>query len=92
MHVATVEAASLEEAFKLSQNNDIVSEYSELDIRSTSVGDVITDPDGKSHMVMNVGFQEVPVTVLHYIDWSNPQEVSIFAQQVLENPEDYGLI
>ena len=68
--VATVEAPSLEMAFIEAQNHTNMK-YCSLGLRSTSVGDIITAPDNTHHMVMPIGFQEVPFTVLTYIDWGN---------------------
>lgn len=68
--VTFVNATSLHQAYFLSQN-DFNEQYASLNIRSTSVGDIITDPEGKHHMVKPMGFTEVPHTVLSYIDWGN---------------------
>ena len=69
--VCTVKAESLEDAFKLSQN-DLSPEYRELKARSTSVGDIIVDDSEEIHyFVDNVGFEEIPFNVVQYIDWTN---------------------
>lgn len=73
--VAIVNANSLEQAYRKGQN-DFNEQYASLGLRSTSVGDIITAPDNTHHMVMPVGFQEVPHTVLSYIDWSNHYELA----------------
>lgn len=68
--VAFVQATSLEQAYFKSQN-DFNPQYSKLKIRSTSVGDIIKDPNGVCHMVKPTGYVEVPVTMLNHIVWSN---------------------
>lgn len=69
--VAKVQAKTLEEAFRLSQN-DFSDDYASLGIRSTSVGDIIIDVRHEKHyFVSNVGFTEIPHTVASYIDWTN---------------------
>ena len=88
--VATVEANSLEEAYRLAQNEN--DSYTKNDVRSTSVGDIITSETGH-YMVKNIGFYKIPHTVTSFIDWGNHMSnVELIAQQALENPEDYGLI
>ena len=63
-----VNAQSLEEVFFFSQNEN--PEFAELDTRSMSVGDIIVDEDTDTHyFVKGVGFQEIPHTVLQFIDW-----------------------
>lgn len=95
-HVATIEAASLEDAFKQGQNN-FNSEYSELGFRSTCIGDIITQSDESGivehYMVDSIGFIQIPETVLSYMD-SGLSEIygNWMAEQMLDNPEDYGLI
>jgi hypothetical protein len=70
--VYSLEADSLEEAFRLSQN-DFNEDYALLGCRSTSVGDIIQsqeDWDNQCcHIVKGIGFQNVPNTWLTYIDW-----------------------
>lgn len=74
MMVHKLEADSFEEAFKLSQN-DFNEEYAELGHRSTSVGDIIMSQEdydnNRCHLVKGIGFEDVPITWLTYIDWSN---------------------
>jgi hypothetical protein len=94
--VATVDATSLQEAFTQAQN-DFNPEYEELGHRSTCVGDIITQSDEfgnvEHYIVESFGFVEVPPTVLGYIDWSLHSVINEYiAEQMLENPEDYGLI
>lgn len=56
--VGIVNANSLEEAFKNSQN--LLQDWNPLNpCRSTSVGDVIKDPEGRLHMVCGTGFKEI---------------------------------
>lgn len=72
----------LEDAFFLAQrgNGGRLNEYRNVKARSTCVGDIIAEcvihNKGNVHttkyfMVMNHGFQEVPFTVITYIDWGN---------------------
>lgn len=70
-HICSVDALSLDEAFKLCQN-DLSERYASLNKRSTSVGDIIVDTESNTHyFVKGIGFQEIPCTVIHYIDWGN---------------------
>ena len=70
-HICSIDASSLEEAFKLSQN-DLSERYASLNKRSTSVGDIIVDTESNTHyFVKNIGFLEIPCTVTQYIDWGN---------------------
>ena len=70
-----VNAESLEEVFRFCQNEN--SEFFEIlpcfaadETRSMSVGDIIVDEDTDTHyFVKGVGFQEIPHTVLQFIDW-----------------------
>lgn len=91
--VHNVDAVSLEDAFRKSQN-DFDDVYRSLNLRSTSVGDIICDDTtNKYYMVNGIGFTEVPFTVVSYIDWGNhPVFIEHLAQQMLDNPEDYGLV
>lgn len=94
--VAIIEATSLEDTFKQAQN-DFNSEYSELGFRSTCIGDIITQSDDLGnvlhYIVDSIGFIQIPETVLCYMD-SGLSEIygNWMAEQMLENPEDYGLI
>lgn len=71
-HVFTLEANSLEEAFKLAQN-DFNEQYAALGVRSTSVGDIIQSQAdfeaNECHLVKGLGFGLVPNTWLSFIDW-----------------------
>ena len=98
--VFSLNAESLEDAFRLTQN-DFNEEYASLGHRSTCVGDIILDVmRGKYYMVNSIGFTEVPSTVVSYIDWGNhttfvdeTMEVhKLIGQDMLDNPENYGLI
>lgn len=68
-HITTVECESLEEAFRLSQN-DFSEEYSSLNKRSTSVGDIMI-VDGVHYFISGISFTEIPHTVATYVDWTN---------------------
>lgn len=76
--VFTVHAHDIGRVFVLCQN-DLSPLYAKAGLRSTSVGDVIIDdsadaqeyPLGKHYMVMGMGFEEIPVTISQYIDWTN---------------------
>ncbi len=64
-------AKSLDDAFKLAQN-DFSKEYASLNKRSTSIGDIIIDlTHDKYYFVSNVGFTKIPHTVASHIDWTN---------------------
>ena len=65
--VALVEADSLEECYMLTQN-DYNPHYAQLQRRSSCVGDIVTDPEGKHHMVMGTGFVELPHLQSVYLD------------------------
>jgi hypothetical protein len=78
--VAEIFASSVEEAFKMSQN-DFNEQYALLGIRSTSVGDIIAmtgddylgfygQSDKSIMLVKGTGFQSVSPTWLSYIDWT----------------------
>ena len=62
-HICSIDCNSLEEAFRLSQN-DFSDRYGSLNKRSTSVGDIIIDTEEwKHYFVDNQGFKEIPSTV-----------------------------
>lgn len=68
-------ANSLEDVFVKAQNRN--EHYSQMGIRSTSVGDIIYSvKDEQAFMVIGRGFAPVPPTVLSYIDWTNHPEVN----------------
>lgn len=72
--ICSIDCESLEQAFKLSQN-DFSERYASLNKRSTSIGDIIIDTDENIHyMVAPRGFTEIPFTVSQYIDWGNHME------------------
>ena len=68
--IADIPAISLHQAYFKSQN-DFNDEYALLDKRSTSVGDIIQDPRGKTFMIKPMGFDEVPGNVTRFVDWGN---------------------
>lgn len=73
-NICSIDCESLEEAFKLSQN-DFSERYASLGKRSTSVGDIIIDTDELIHyMVAGRKFIEIPPTVAQHIDWANHME------------------
>lgn len=68
--IVSFPAKSLDDAFKLAQN-DFSDAYNILNVRSTSVGDIIVDLRHEKHyFVSNVGFTEIPHTVASYIDFT----------------------
>jgi hypothetical protein len=72
--ICSIDCESLEQAFKLSQN-DFSEKYASLNKRNTSIGDIIIDNDENAHyMVAGIGFVEIPITVVQYIDWGNHTE------------------
>ena len=91
--VFSLKADSLEEAFRLTQN-DFNEDYASLGLRSSAVGDIFMDVmHGTYYMVNGIGFVEVPSTVVNYIDWGNHLDFAKYqAQQMLDHPEDYGLV
>ena len=95
-HVAVIEAPSLEDAYTQAQN-DTNAEYGELGFRSTCVGDIITETDDSGivthYIVESFGFLQVPHTMLNYIDAEHDEAMrEHLAKQMLDNPEDHGLI
>lgn len=64
-HIYSVDAESLEDAFKQAQN-DFNPEYESLGVRSTCVGDIIQSESdfewGVCQMVANTGFLQLPDT------------------------------
>jgi hypothetical protein len=89
--VGSVEASSIDEAYFKSQNwNDPWN--MDTPCRSTSVGDIITDEHGVVHMVKGMGFEEVSTDVLKFTKGIESKNIEAIGQQMLDNPEDYGLI
>lgn len=66
--VLSVMANSLEQVWSFAQNHNAL--YELLDLRSLSVGDILSDGN-TYHMITGRGFTEVPRTVVTYIDWTN---------------------
>ena len=81
----SIDCNSLEEAFKLSQN-DFSERYATLGKRSTSVGDIIVDVrDEKHYFVEGIGFSEpIPHTVLSFIDYRNHMDLATLADKEQE--------
>jgi hypothetical protein len=92
-YIGMVKAKNLSQAFSLAQN-DFNEDYLELGKRSTCVGDIISGPDNVCYMVMGSGFKRVPAVTLMNLDLMlNDNKVfETVGQQMLDNPEDYGLI
>ena len=69
--VFTVDADTIDQAFYLCQN-DFNEEYRKLNIRSTSVGDIIKaeDDDLECSIIKPIGLNKVPSSWLRYIDYS----------------------
>lgn len=67
-YIGDVEANSLEGAFKNAQN-DFNPDYGFLDVRSTSVGDIIKDEDNRYYIVEGIGFKEVDSDWVKFINW-----------------------
>lgn len=57
--VTDINADSLEKAYRKAQNDCEESHYHFLNVRSTSVGDLIVSTDGNIYMVMGKGFKEI---------------------------------
>lgn len=86
--VATISATSLDKVYPLAQNFN--TKYAELGIRSTSVGDIITDGKGGTFMIKNIGFEPIPhkeLTLMTDIESSHR-----VGQMIMNNPEDFGLV
>jgi hypothetical protein len=95
-HVATVEAASLEEAYKKG-NNSSNPEYADLGLRSTCVGDIITKSDKTGEVEYYIkdtlNFVEIPSSVVDFINTENKtSEYDNIVHDMLDDPEYYGLI
>jgi hypothetical protein len=70
-HICNVDAHSLEDAFRKSQN-DFNEEYASHDTRSTCIGDMFIDyENAKIYMVDNIGFKELPFSWYTYINPNN---------------------
>ena len=67
-YICDVEANSLDGAFANAQN-DVNPDYAYLDVRSTSVGDIIKDEDNRYHLVKGLGFEEVDSDWIKFINW-----------------------
>ena len=66
--ICNVSAISLNDAFQKAQN-DFNDDYSLIDVRSTSVGDIIIDiEENKHYMVKGLGFEEIPHSVANYVN------------------------
>ncbi len=75
--IGVIEATDLENAFYKSQNDFADEQFHNLKKRSSCVGDIFKDMETNTlHMVMGIGFQEVPFTVLQYLDWSNHMDIN----------------
>ena len=62
--IGSVEAKHINDAFRLAQN-DFNDEYSSLNRRSTSVGDIITNDDNH-YMVKSMGFASCDPRLIQY--------------------------
>lgn len=60
--ICLLDCSSLQEAFEMSQN-DFNPDYNLLGKRSTSVGDIIVNPENVHFFVDKIGFTEIPATV-----------------------------
>lgn len=70
--VFTIAAKNMSEVFKMCQNGHN-QDYDDMDLRSTSVGDIIQSEhdamDKKCFLIKGTEFEEVSVNWLHHIDW-----------------------
>lgn len=64
--VAEVEATDLDDAWEKSQNGISEEEttYEKLGVRSTSVGDIIREPDGTYQFIESIGFKNLDNPVI----------------------------
>ena len=90
--VHKLEADSLEDAFKKSQN-DFNEEYASKDIRSTSVGDIIMSHEdwqnSKCYLVKGIGFEEVYTgTWLEFFIWSTVESQAPDAATIADQQEE----
>lgn len=70
-HICNVDAHSLEDAFRKSQN-DFNEEYAFHDTRSTCIGDMFINYENMNiYMVDNIGFKELPFSWYTYINPNN---------------------
>jgi len=75
--IGVIEATDLENAFYKSQNDFADEQFLNLKKRSSCVGDIFKDLETNLlYMVKGVGFEEVPPTLLHYIDWGNHMDIN----------------
>ncbi len=74
-HVIDIEAVDLDSAFVRSQNrfND---DYCMLELRSTTIGDVIVDLDENSTYLVKIdGYELISGDILNYIDWGKNMQL-----------------
>lgn len=82
MDICDLSANSLEEAFKLAQN-DFNEDYRQGNVRSTSVGDIIIDvEEDKSYLVKGTGFQEIK-SKLDGVKLNREQDIAIFGSDII---------
>ena len=88
--VAQIEASSLSDAFKKSQNFN--EEYAKLNIRSTSIGDIIMSLEDKlkkvCHLVEGIGFKEVPNSWVAS-DWLEEISTEGFREEFMKIEQKY---
>ncbi len=65
--VCIIHCESLEEAVRLSQNDNCEG-YASLGLRDTQIGDVIVY-DNKHYLIKSYGFEVVSESFIHHIDW-----------------------
>ena len=84
--IGVIEATDLENAFFRSQNDFADESFHNLKKRSSCVGDIFKDLETNTlHMVMGIGFQEVPFTVLQYLDWGNHMDINELQHKYAES-------
>ena len=67
--ITTIEADSLDEVFTKSQN-DFNEDYALLDVRSTSIGDIVEDIDDERYYIIEPnGFTEVNCMWVNFVNW-----------------------
>lgn len=90
-YVGFVQAESVEDAFMKSQN--LEGDWNTVNpCRSTSVGDIILDNDD-FYMVLGSGFKLLEYEEEKELSYEEQHEIDMMiAQNMLDNPENYGLI
>lgn len=63
--IAEITKSSLIDAFGWAQNHN--ADYAELNVRSTTIGDIIVKDTNRAFMIKGVGFEEIPYEKIDYL-------------------------